>query len=965
MRHPLRPAAARTLFPALLLLAALPLAAQSPAVKRPLTHADYDSWRTVSAPTLSRDGRWLAYSFMPQDGDGHLIVRDLKSGKESRHAVGALPPPPIPEPGSDTPPAPRSIRVVFTHDLQWLVASTYPAKAETDAARKARKKPAEMPRTGALILNLATGDATRIDNVRSFQLPEKGGPFAAFHRHPAGGEAPSTPDADSPTTGSDLLLRHLPAAHDRTLTDVADFGFTRDALLWFTVSAKNQDLNGLFTLEAGSSADPAPILKGKGRYARVSWNRKQTQLAFVSTREDASARQPAWKLYHWKRGASAASPLPVQAPGLVVSDKAAPAFARSGERLIIPLAPPPTPTPEKKEETPAADRVAMDLWHFRDDLVQPMQRIRARQERNRTYRGVFHLDTQTFTPIAAPDMPGMTPDDSGLLAFGLDDRAYRRSIDYDTTYTDIYVVDTRTGARRKALEKMRGSSQFAPLTFSPDGKWGLYFQSGHWHALNTATLEKRNLTASLGVSFANEDDDTPAEAGSYGNAGWTRDTSSVLLYDKFDLWRVPLNGTPPVNLTAGEGRKAKIQYRVSRIEPSDEDDEDEDRRHLDPAKPLYLRGESTVTRESGFFQASWTPAAPRRLLWGARNYSAAGRAREADLLAIRAERFDEYPDLHVTNLAFSQLTKISDGGAQTAPFLWGKSEMLNFVNTDGIPLQATVIKPANFTPTKKYPLMVYIYERMSQNLHRFVNPAPGTSVNASYYVSNGYVVLMPDIVYTIGQPGQSALHCVLPAIQALVDQGFIDEQAIGIQGHSWGGYQIAYMITQTNRFKAAEAGAPVGNMTSAYSGIRWGSGMPRQFQYEKTQSRIGRPLIEAPHKYLENSPIFHADRVRTPLLMIHNDQDDAVPWYQGIEIYLALRRLDKEVYLLNYNGEFHGLRRRANQKDWTVRMQQFFDHHLKGAPKPEWMDRGVPFIEREQEKERFQRSLETTATSQP
>ncbi|MCL4844569.1 MAG: prolyl oligopeptidase family serine peptidase, partial [Bryobacteraceae bacterium] len=151
----------------------------------------------------------------------------------------------------------------------------------------------------------------------------------------------------------------------------------------------------------------------------------------------------------------------------------------------------------------------------------------------------------------------------------------------------------------------------------------------------------------------------------------------------------------------------------------------------------------------------------------------------------------------------------------------------------------------------------------------------------------------------------------------------------------------------------------VGNMTSAYSGIRWGSGMPRQFQYEKTQSRIGLPLIDAPLKYLENSPIFHANRVKTPLLMVHNDQDDAVPWYQGIEIYLALRRLDKEVYLLNYNGEFHGLRRRQNQKDWTIRMQQFFDHHLKDAPKPEWMERGVPFIERDEEKERFLKSLET------
>lgn len=941
-------------------LALIVVVTPASAQKRALSHSDYDGWRAVSAPTLSRDGRWMAYSYMPQDGDGDLVIRDLRTGKEMRHPAGALPPPPIPEPGSDTPPPPRTVRVVFTSDSQWLIAGTYPAKAETEAARKARKKPAEMPKTGALIVNLASGEAARAGNIKSFQAPEKGGAWVALHKHPEGGEAPAADAEAADSTGSELVLRHLPSGRERSFAGVAESGFTRDALLWFTVSAKEQEQNGLFYLQADLDAEPVSILRGKGKYQKVTWDRAQTKLAFVSTHGDDGSKTPSWKAYLWHRGsAGPATPLPVSAGGMAVSDKGVLAYARSGERLFVPIAPPPKPAPEKKDETPGAERVNLDLWHYRDDVVQPMQRIRANQERNRTYRGVFHLDSNTFTPIASPDMPGMTPDDSGLRAFGLDDRAYRRAVDYDGAYTDVYVVDTRTGARRKALERMRGSSFSPTVTFSPDGQWGLFFRDGHWHALHTGSLEVKNLTAGLGVSFANEDNDTPAEPGSYGNAGWTRDAGSVLLYDRFDVWRVYLDGRGAVNVTGGEGRKTKTQFRVVRLEPFGEDDEEEDRRFLDPEKPFYLRGESHQTRESGFFQASWSAAAPRRLLWGAKNYSFAARAREADVLIVRAERFDEYPDLHMTDISFKPLIKVTDGGAQMKPFLWGKAELMSFVNADGVPLQAAVIKPGNFDPKRKYPLMVYIYERLSQGLHGFVSPSPGTSINASYYASNGYVVLRPDIVYTIGQPGQSALKCVLPAIQALVDQGFIDENAIGIQGHSWGGYQIAYMITQTTRFKAAEAGAPVGNMTSAYSGIRWGSGMPRQFQYEKTQSRIGRPLVEAPHKYFENSPIFHADRVRTPLLMVHNDQDDAVPWYQGIEIFLALRRLDKEVYLFNYNGEFHGLRRRHNQKDWTVRMQQFFDHHLKGAPAPEWMQRGVPFIERDEEKQRFLNSLET------
>ncbi|MBK9705821.1 MAG: prolyl oligopeptidase family serine peptidase [Acidobacteria bacterium] len=212
---------------------------------------------------------------------------------------------------------------------------------------------------------------------------------------------------------------------------------------------------------------------------------------------------------------------------------------------------------------------------------------------------------------------------------------------------------------------------------------------------------------------------------------------------------------------------------------------------------------------------------------------------------------------------------------------------------------------------------------------------------------------MPDIVYTIGYPGPSALKCVLPAVQAVIDQGFVDEKAIGIQGHSWGGYQIAYMVTQTNLFRAAAPGALVANMTSAYSGIRWGTGFPRQFQYEHTQSRIGGSIWEFPMRFIQNSPLFQIDRVQTPILMLHNDNDDAVPWYQGIEYFLGLRRLGKEAYMFNYNGEFHGLRRRPNQKDYTRRMQEFFDHNLKGAQRPDWMEKGIPYLEREKEKEKY------------
>ncbi|HEV3439979.1 MAG TPA: prolyl oligopeptidase family serine peptidase, partial [Gemmata sp.] len=288
---------------------------------------------------------------------------------------------------------------------------------------------------------------------------------------------------------------------------------------------------------------------------------------------------------------------------------------------------------------------------------------------------------------------------------------------------------------------------------------------------------------------------------------------------------------------------------------------------------------------------------------------------------------------------------------------WGKAELVNYKSSDGKPLSGVLVKPENFNPAKKYPMVVYIYERVSDTVHQFRVPSVvrGQVINPTFYASNGYLVLMPDIAYKVGFPGQSAIKCVLPAIQAVVDKGYVDEKAIGINGQSWGGYQIAYMVTQTDRFKAAVAGAPVSNMVSAYDGIRWGSGLTRQFQYEWTQSRIGATLWEAPMKFIENSPVFMADRVTTPLLMIANDQDDAVPWYQGIEYYLALRRLGKECYLLNYNGEPHNLAKRAAARDFAARMFQFFEHHLKGKPEPAWMAKGVPYLDRDKDKEELKK----------
>jgi dipeptidyl aminopeptidase/acylaminoacyl peptidase len=614
--------------------------------------------------------------------------------------------------------------------------------------------------------------------------------------------------------------------------------------------------------------------------------------------------------------------------GWQVSTNGGLAFSLDGGNLYFGVAPIAGPKP--RGPTTTEERAQVELWHGQDDFIQPMQKVRAQSERDRSYRAVVHLADGACRQLADTSLPGLIPAPKGDGALGSDDRPYRRLVGREQAAADYYLVNTRTGTRKLLIKKQTG-----PVIWSPEGRFALFFNGKDWFTVAFPSGKITNLTAKLGPSFVREDYDMPSQPPPYASGGWTVNDRQVLLYDRFDIWLAAPDGSRVRNLTAGKGRESRTRYRVLRLNP---------REHaFDPGKPLLLQMESEATGDTGFARAVFTGGVPVPLVSGPAYYGLPLKARETDTVVLTRSSFHDFPDLYATDQSFSKMQRISDANPRKAGLLWGRAELVNYRNGKGLALQGVLIKPDNFDSKKKYPMMVHIYERLSNRLHRFVDPQPGTSINLAHFASNGYLVLLPDIAYTVGEPGPSAERCVLAAIEEVVKRGFVDVKAIGIQGHSWGGYQVAYLVTKTNKFKAAAAGAPVANMTSAYGGIRYGTGFPRQFQYEKLQSRIGGTLWEFPDRYLSNSPVFRADRVKTPMMILHNDKDEAVPWTQGIELYLALRRLDKEVYFFNYPGEAHGLRKRANRKDYTRRLQEFFDHHLKGAPKPAWMAKGIPY----------------------
>jgi dipeptidyl aminopeptidase/acylaminoacyl peptidase len=612
------------------------------------------------------------------------------------------------------------------------------------------------------------------------------------------------------------------------------------------------------------------------------------------------------------------------------SEHGALSFSRDGTRLYLGVAAPPETRPKD-----APEPLKVDLWHWKDGLLQSMQKVRADADRKRNFTAVVHLPEGRLVPLASRTVPDVGRPDTGPVALGESREPYLPLLSWERAYRDFYLVNVRTGKAERAVEKTA-----AGASLSPEGKYLLYFrkEEGAWYARRVADGRVVNLTAGLRVSFADEEQDRPDYPDAYGAAAWTKGDRHVLLYDRYDIWVVDPDTAQARCLTASLGRKRKLVFRYQ--------DTDPDERAISPDEPLLLSVTDERTKATGYYRVTLGQCRPEKLVMLEKQVGALVKAREADRFLLRAQRFEEYPDLWVTDSSFGELRKVSDANPQQAQYSWGRAELIEYRNGAGRKLQAVLIRPEGFDPKRKYPLLVYIYERLADRLHQYYPPAPGTSPNLARYVSNGYVVLLPDIVYKPGKPGESCYECVVPAVQHVIRMGGVDPQRIGLSGHSWGGYQTSYLVTRTTLFRAAEAGAPVANMTSAYGGIRWESGMSRAMQYETGQSRIGSTPWESPRQYLENSPLFRVDRVQTPYLCLHNDGDGAVPWYQGIEFFTALRRLGKEAYMFNYNGEGHGLRDRAAQKHWTVHLDEFFDHYLLGKPRPEWMEKGVPFLQR-------------------
>ncbi|GAB5405014.1 MAG: prolyl oligopeptidase family serine peptidase [Aureliella sp.] len=795
-------------------------------------------------------------------------------------------------------------------------------------------------------------------------------------------------DEKSKRSGSPLVLLNLTTGIRRTFPDVTSFLFSKEGqMLAFATSAvtssdeeaskadesakgKNvaESKDGVHVFDL-ASLKLIHVSTGTGQYRGLTFTEDASQLAFATNRDDYESETPPWSVYHWKARSKAAKKVADESSvgipiGWWIAPGSSQRFSEDGRRLFFDTAPIPEDVLNEREaaktgkeiaENDDADKAKLDIWHWQDPQLQPQQLLQASIEKNRDYRAVYNLKTKKIAQLATRNVPSISIDyrSTADIAVANTNMRYRKMLSWDTPgYQDAYLVDLNTGERALALEKVKWF-----VSLSPEGKYMTWFDAEQqaWFAKATAAdSEVIEISDGIEHPLYNELHDTPNLPRAYGAAGWMADDQALLVYDSYDIWRLdPTGQSEPVCITNGYGREHEIRFRYRRLDLKE--------RTIAHDATLLLDAFNRKTKASGYYQLSLAAKSDNdetetgeasetnlhQLIMLDEALGGLRKAEDADRVVLTRSTFRNCPDLWASTLEFKKVQRVSDINPQQDQYTWGTAELVHWDAADGQPLDGILLKPDNFDPSKKYPMMVYFYERNSDNLHSYYTPAAGRSIIChSFYVSRGYLVFIPDIPYKAGEPGPSAANAILPGVEKLVGEGFVDADRIGTQGHSWGGYQTAYLVTQTDMFACAESGAPVSNMTSAYGGIRWGSGMSRMFQYERTQSRIGEDLWTARDKYIANSPLFFADKINTPLLILHNDEDGAVPWYQGIELFVALRRLEKPAWMLNYNGNPHWVMGDANRRDFAIRMQQFFDHYLMDAPEPEWMAAGIPAVDK-------------------
>ena len=923
-------------------LAVLALSTLLQAQKSPVTPADFGKWETLGAAVLSPDGRWLAHQIRRTDGTYELRISPTSTGSPHILAFGADP--------------------AFSSDSRFIAYSVGVSESEEDHLKKDHRPVHQ--KLGILDL---TGDrVTVLDDVQSFAFSDQGD-FLAFRRYPPQPARHDKAKTETPgregggggqpdPTGATLTIRNLQNGTDVTFGDVTGYAWQQKGThLAFTIGTKNRVGNAieLFDPAAGDSRvlDSAPAV-----FTAITWRKDSADLAVLRSKRNPGYEGESYTLLAWPNLAEKHT-AEVDPPQRVVAARA-PQWSDDGKTLFVGLA-----DWEKRVEPIHSDEGPsnVEVWHSKDVHVISEQKLRLARDRDRNTLVAWHLNQSTVTPLGTNPTENIELPHTGVRALALDGTPYETDGMFGRRFTDAYQVNVETGKRAKVADRL-----IPPVWFSPEGKYALNFMDGDFFLYDLETNGKRVIGKDAKVSFFDKENDYPVRhKPSYGIAGWVRDEGStrgeksVIVYDHTDLWELPLDGSKSRRLTDGASEQVRFRYvnpetpqrgggRGGRSGGSEES--------IDLSKPVYLSMYGIWSKRTGY--ARLVDGKLDRAVWLDKNVHGLMKAKNADTYAYIVEAFDDSPDYFAAGADLRNAKQVTATNPFQSQYAWGKAELIEYKNPKGERLQGALFYPANYQPGKQYPMLVHIYERESNLLHRYFPVSERTPYSESVWTAAGYFVLMPDIVFRAREPGVSVVECVTAATKKVLESGLVDPKRVGIIGHSWGGFGSVFTMTQTDLFAAAVAGGPLTDLVSSAGEIYWNTGIPETSHAEVSQERLEVPLWEDPAAYMRNSAVFSVNRLRGAVMLCVGDKDGASDWHQDIEFYNLARRAGKDVVMLIYPGENHSLAEKANQIDYHRRILAWFDHYLKGEEAQPWILKGVSVLEREKELKRLKKEVE-------
>ncbi len=915
------------------------LAISLQAQKKVMQHKDKALWNQIKNANISNSGEYVLYGLNKAEKDETLHLKTISGTPIMSYN--------------------RTKGGKFTYDSKFVLFSVNAWKDSITELKRKKVKKKDYPTDTLIIFNINKEKVEKIPNVKSYKIPEKWSGIVAYQlgeatpkktktdkskekektKSKAKTKKPKTKKVSS-KNGYHIVVRDLESGVEDTLKFVTKHAISKEGqiITYATTGIKDALKSGVYQYDVSKGTSSLIYQShAKTKYPQIGISDSGTKIGFVVDADSTKSLIKKPMLVGWQKGQTAAKELVLSeknASKLLVSPDQRLTFSENEERLFFGLRKPPI----VKDTTLIADEIVnVEVWMYNEPRLYTVQEMQVKRDKKKAFLSLYDFTSNKMVQVANEDYDVVRYADEGNSDYAIIGNNTPYMLESQWTgqrAMDMMRVNLNTGEKASIGKKIYGGN-----SLSPKGNYlyGYSRKDTTWFTYNLKTLDYKALTK--GKQFYNETHDYPDDPRGYRSMGWTENDEKLLIYDRYDIWAFDPDTGASEKLT--NGRAKNTNYRYVKL--------DNEEKSLSSKNDWFLRTFNEETKLGGIATYNLKKKKFTQLVESGHTYGGyklAQTDKKKRLLYTR-QNFTEFPNYWATDINLKAPKQITDANPQQKDYNWGTIEMVKWVSLDGIPLKGLLIKPEDFDPNKKYPMIVNFYEKNSDRLYRHSAPTYGRStINYPFYASRGYLIFIPDIVYRDGYPGESALNCVIPGITAQIAKGFVDKDNIGVQGHSWGGYQIAYLVTKTNIFKAAESGAPVPNMISAYGGIRWWTGLSRQFQYEHTQSRIGGTPWEFPQRYVENSPIFNIDKINTPLLIMHNDADGHVPWYQGIEFFVSLRRLGKPSWLLNYNGEPHWPLKMQNRVDFNIRMAQFFDYYLKGAQKPMWMERGVPALEK-------------------